>query len=126
MSEIPLRFYREVDGSAPVLDWLVELSQKDRQAFLKCREALGRLATVGHELRRPQADLLRDGIHELRVRVGRVNYRILYFFYGREAAVLAHSLTKEQRVPPTEIDKALERKRRFEADPARHTYEEDS
>jgi hypothetical protein len=34
----------------------------------------------GHELRRPYADYLRAGVHELRARVGRVNYRILYFF----------------------------------------------
>lgn len=125
MPETPVRFYREADGSTPVLDWLVVLSGQDHRAFQKCRAAIDRLAAFGHELRRPQADLLRDGIYELRTRVGRVNYRILYFFHGREAAVLAHSLTKEDRVPPAEIDRALERKRRFEANPVRHTYEEE-
>ncbi len=61
----------------------------------------------GHELRRPLADFLRDGIHELRVRKGRVNYRILYFFHGRNLPILGHALTKE------------------EADPSRHSYSEE-
>ena len=40
------------------------------------------LALFGHELRRPKADFLRDGIYELRAREGRANYRVLYFFHG--------------------------------------------
>ena len=72
-----------------------------------------------------EADYLRDGIHELRAKSGRVNYRVLYFFHGRNIAVLAHSLTKEAEVPPVEIDRALERKALSEKDPEGHTYEED-
>jgi phage-related protein len=78
----------------------------------------------GHELRRPRADTLRDGIHELRVVSQHVNYRVLYFFHGR-TAVISHGLTKEGVVPPREIDLAVARKHRFAADPARHTYTED-
>ena len=45
------------------------------------------------------------------------------FFHGK-TAVLSHGLTKEQVVPPREIDRALERKMKFESDPERHTLEE--
>jgi hypothetical protein len=38
--------------------------------------------------------------------------------------VLAHGLVKERVVASREIDVALMRKRRFEQDPERHTYEE--
>ena len=79
----------------------------------------------GHELRRPLADFLRDGIYELRVRKGRVNYRILYFFHGRSLAILGHALTKEDKVPRTDIERAIRRKKAFEADPARHSYSEE-
>lgn len=75
-------------------------------------------------MRRPEADLLRDGIYELRVELQGINYRILYFFHGRTAAVLAHGLVKERAVPSREIDVALARKRLFEQDPERHTYQE--
>jgi phage-related protein len=84
-----------------------------------------RLRELGHELRRPEADLLRDGIHELRVRLQHVNYRILYFFHGNVAAVISHGIIKEDAVPRAEIDLAIQRKNRFERDPERHTYVED-
>ena len=54
----------------------------------------------------------------------RVNYRILYFFHGRAAAVLAHGLTKKDAVPDTAIETALARKRKFEQGPALYTFEE--
>ncbi len=83
-----------------------------------------RLASFGHELRRPLADLLPDGVYELRVRKGRVHYRILYFFRGRDLAVLGHAITKEDVVPPVEIERCLRRKRAFESDPDGHSYSE--
>ena len=81
-------------------------------------------APAGHELRRPEADFLRDGIYELRASLGGVHHRILYFFHGAIAAVVSHGLVKERGVPPKQIDRAVERQKRFEANPAKHTYEE--
>ena len=74
-------FYQEDERDVPVLDWLKELRHTDQRAYESCVAAIGPL---GHELRRPLADILRDGIYELRIRKGRVNYRILYFFHGRK------------------------------------------
>jgi hypothetical protein len=114
-------FYREADGTVPVLAWFDGLPAKAQD---KCRVRIQRLSELGHELRRPEADLLRGGIYELRVGLQHVNYRILYFFHGRVVAVLAHGLTKEDRVPGTAIDAALARKRRYEQEPKLHTFEE--
>lgn len=113
--------YREEDGSCPFVEWFDELSAKVQD---KCYLRLERLREVGHELRRPEADFLRDGIYELRVSLGGVHHRILYFFHGAVAAVVSHGLVKERVVPSREIDYAVERKKRFEANPAKHTYEE--
>ena len=118
-------FYRDNSGSAPVLEWLRELRRTDRRAYEKCVAAIGRLAELGHELRRPLADLLRDGIYELRIRIGRVHYRILYFFHGQNLAVAAHALTKEDRVPAMDIDRAIRLKREFAADPEKHSFTEE-
>jgi phage-related protein len=79
----------------------------------------------GHELRRPLANILRDGIHELRIHKGRVNDRILYFFHGRNLAILGHALTKEDKAPKADIDRAIRRKKAFEADPVKHSYSEE-
>ena len=115
-------FYQEDDGGAvPVLDWLDSLSDK---VLAKCTVKIERLAELGHELRRPEADYLRDDIYELRVGLQGINYRILYFFHGRTAAVLSHGLVKERRVPVKDIDLAIERKKRFTANPETHTYQE--
>jgi len=113
--------YREEDGSCPLVEWFDKLPAKAQD---KCYPRLERLHEMGHELRRPEADFLRDGIYELRVSLGGVHHRILYFFYGAIAAVVSHGLVKERAVPPKDIDHAVERKKRFEANPAKHTYEE--
>ena len=125
MPRTELLFYRDDGGGVPVRDWLEELRKRVRRAYAKCAARLRRLAELGYELRRPEADLLREGIYELRARHGRVHYRILYFFHGRNRAILAHALTKEGKVPNTEINRALQRKRAFEQDPERHTYEQE-
>lgn len=113
--------YREDDGTVPLLDWLDSLRPK---AVAKCRVRIERLAELGHELRRPEAEFLRDGIYELRVGFQGQNHRVLYFFHGKAVVVLSHGLVKAQKIPPKEIDQAVERKRKFDAKPERHTYEE--
>lgn len=87
-------FYCERDASVPVRDWLEQLLAHDRRAFASCAAAIQRLAELGHELRRPQADYLRDGIYELRVKRGRVNYRLLYFFHGQNDCHLGARIDK--------------------------------
>jgi phage-related protein len=114
-------FYQHSEGNVPVLEWLDTLPVKVQD---KCVVKIERLRELGHELRRPEADLLRNGIYELRIGREGINYRILYFFQGRVAAILAHSLIKEREVPEKDIQLALERKRLFEQDPDAHTYME--
>ena len=117
-------FYQEGPDEVPALDWLRELRRKNEAAYAKCVARVERLAELGHELRRPEADYLRDGVYELRARLGRSNFRLLYFFHGHLAAVLAHGLTKEDKVPDADIDRAIRRKQSFLKQPAVHTYEE--
>jgi phage-related protein len=109
--------YCEEDGSCPFLEWIEQLPVKAQD---KCLVRVERLRELGHELRRPEADLLRDGIYELRASLRGIHYRILYFFHGAVAAIVSHGIVKERAVPPKEIDRALERKKRFEANPAKH------
>ncbi len=121
-------FYKDDDGSVPVLDWLLELQAKNERAARKCFSLIKLLRNLGHELRRPRADLLRDGIYELRAEVGNVNYRILYGFVGKNATVLACGLTKEKTVPRGEIDTAVTRIGKYMQNPTQHrfVYEEEA
>lgn len=113
-------FYQEEDGTVPLVEWLDSLTAKAQD---KCLAHLKRLEDLGHELRRPEADYLRDGIYELRVSLQGIQYRMLYFFHGNMAAVVSHGIVKEQKVPPKEINRAVERKKKFTANPRRHTFQ---
>ena len=113
--------YREDDDTVPLLDWLDTLPPK---AKVKCLLKIERLQELGHDLRRPEADYLRDDIYELRVSLQGINYRMLYFFHGNIAAVVSHGVVKRRAVPPKEIDLALRRKKKFIQDPKRYAQEE--
>lgn len=120
MAQTEVFFFREPkDESVPLLEWLDQLPTKVKA---KCTERIDRLGELGHELRRPEADFLRDGIHELRASYQGVHYRMLYFFAGKAVVVLSHGLTKEREVRPREIDQAVERKRMIEADFEKFTF----
>ena len=122
MPKTRLLLYQEEDGAVPLLDWLDRLPEK---AVPKCRTRMDCLEEQGYELRRPVGDYLRDDIYELRASLQGIHYRILYFFHGSSAVVLTHGLTKEKQVPPKEIDYAVERKKIFQENPDKHTYEEE-
>ncbi len=113
-------FYQQEQGWVAVLEWLRELRMADPKAHEKCVARIARLAELGHELRRPEADFLREGVHELRAKRGHVNYRVLYFFHGSHVAVLVHALKRGTFVPEGKIRLALERKALFEQDPKSH------
>jgi phage-related protein len=78
-----------------------------------------------YELRRPEADYLRDGVYELRIRHLNTNYRLLYFFHENKA-VLFTGLLKEREIPPKEINLAIQAKFDYMESPRKHTFEEDS
>jgi hypothetical protein len=126
MPRTAIKFYRDVDGSVPVLEWLTDLSARNRNAYNKCVYLLQLLGEFGSELRRPRADYLRDGVYELRTKVGSVNYRMLYGFVGKNVALLTAGFTKEKSVPEKHIDQAVERIAQYKADPMKHGYDEDN
>lgn len=100
--------------------WLDALPKKVQ---IKCTERISRLAALGHELRRPEADYLRDGIYELRASYQGVHYRVLYFFAGKAVVVMSHGTTKEDRVPNREIERAIERKEQVARNFERYTFQ---
>jgi len=125
MPRIDVVFYQEDGRDVPVLDWLKELLRTDQRAYESCVAAIGRLSELGHDLRRPLADILRNGIYELRIRQGRVNYRILYFFHGRNLAIFGACAHEGNKVPKADIERAIRRKKAFEENPAQHSYSEE-
>ena len=71
----------------------------------------------------PYAKFLRDGIYELKIVVQKVQHRILYAFVGRRVVLLTNGVTKEKKVPPIAIEKALRYKEQYLENPEIHTHE---
>lgn len=80
MAKTKIIFYEDENGEVPVLKGLQALLKQNRKAYANCVTRIQQLADSGHELRRPAADYLQDGIYELRAKHVNVQYRILYFF----------------------------------------------
>lgn len=122
MPKTEIIIYQERENDVPLLQWLDNQASKVQD---KCIERIERLKEQGYDLRRPHADILEDGIYELRVRHGNANYRILYAFSGKNVVLLSHGCTKTKMVPKKEIRKAKENYKKYTLNPEKHTYHEE-
>lgn len=122
MPRTEVLIYCETDGTAPLLTRFEKLPEKVQDKIVVRIE---HLRDLGYELRRPEVDYLRHEIYELRVKAQAVNYRVLYFFHGRQLVVLSHGFSKQRsKVPDTEIKLAIRRRTKFLQSPSRHTFKE--
>lgn len=77
-----IRFYKNVNGNAPVEEYLDGLPRKLREKTLR---SIALLKAYGHALREPESKYLEDGIFELRSTFGGDTGRVLYFFSMKAA-----------------------------------------
>lgn len=104
-SDWKLIYYTDSEGRCPVEHFIAELPSATEKGRIMAMLRL--LEEVGIHLHRPYADLLEDGIHELRMKVSGMRYRVLYFFWQRNRIVITHGITKTtNRVPRREIERA--------------------
>jgi hypothetical protein len=121
MPKTKVIIFKESDNSVPLREWMNSIPQKARE---KCIAKVDRLKMFGNELRRPDCDMLTDGIYELRARLGNVHYRILYAFCGKNIVLLSHGCTKIDKVPQKEIRKAFDNLKKYIKNRIAHTYTE--
>lgn len=96
-------------GQSPVREFIDELTL-DEQA--KVFAYIEELRKQGHNLLRPLADYVHDGIYELRPKAN----RIFYFFFLKENAVLVHAIKKKTfKIMAKDIALSLKRKKFIEA-----------
>jgi hypothetical protein len=99
-----VHYYETVDGHCPVYEFINSRSNKDQAKLFAWIE---KLEEMGPTLPRPYADLLQDGIHELRCKLKGEQHRVLYFFVYQSRIVLTHAFMKtSSKVPDREIRKA--------------------
>lgn len=104
-------YYKSKSGECPVEDFINSRSVNNQ---LKIAPIIDYLEEMGVNLPRPYSDYLRDGIYELRVKLSGDETRTLYFFCFETYIILTHCfLKKTQKVPESEINKALDCKKDF-------------
>ena len=104
-------YYEDRTGDCPVQDFIDSRSDANQAKILALLKIL---EERGPNLPRPYADFLRDGIHEIRIKLSGEQTRILYFFCYKEFIVLTHPFIKKtSKVPDVEIKKAINAKSEF-------------
>jgi hypothetical protein len=97
-------YYQTKSGKSPVFEMIEKRVVREKAKILNW---ISLLEQHGPNLTRPYADLLKDGIHELRIKLSGDQIRILYFFCYRNYIILTNSFTKNtDKVPEEEIKKA--------------------
>ena len=98
-------YYESETGVCEVQDYLKSRKPSDKAKALAWIKLL---EEQGPQLPRPYADLLRDGIHELRIKLSGDQLRVLYFFTFKDLIILTHTFVKRtSKVPAAEIEKAI-------------------
>jgi phage-related protein len=103
-----VEFYTLPSGACPTQEFLDGLNKKDELPYV-IRE-IDLLREFGNQLRRPHADILDDGIYELRIPIKHKQYRLLYFYFYRGKIIISHGLRKEAKVKTADIEKAKKHK----------------
>jgi hypothetical protein len=115
---IEIRIYCEEDGSCPFKKWL---DKQNYKVAVKASRYIEELGHFGYQLHRPYSENLGNGIYELRPTYQGIHYRILYFFHGREIAIITGGLVKEKRIPEKELNIAVNRMKKYKLDPEKYS-----
>ena len=92
-----LLYYDTPEGECPLRKFIDSRKIREQAKILGL---ISFLQQKGPTLPRPYADLLEDGIHELRIRLSGDQGRVLYFFCYRKFIVLTHAFVKTSAKVP--------------------------
>ncbi|AOP36394.1 hypothetical protein A0128_20480 [Leptospira tipperaryensis] len=105
-------YYSESEDEESEIE--IFINSKDDRNQAKILAWIEKLEELGPNLPRPYADILKDGIHELRIKLSGDQVRILYFFCYKDYVILTNQFIKRSdKVPKSEIDKAVKRREKF-------------
>ncbi len=110
---IPARFYRTEGGSEPVREWLRSLEREDR--FLIGSDI--KTVEYGWPIGMPVCRPLGNGLNEVRTHLPRNRIaRVLFCTADGEMILLHGFMKRSQKIAKSDLDLALDRKRRLESE----------
>jgi phage-related protein len=111
MKRVPARFYLTDMGIEPVRDWLKSLNKQDRFLIGTDIKSVEYGWPIGMPVCRPMG----KGLYEVRTNLpsNRIA-RVLFCFADGEMILLHGFLKKSRQTPKSDLDLAVDRKRRLE------------
>lgn len=107
-----IEYYETPSGRVPVLEWIEQMTPKERALALLHIE---QLALLGTEARPPLVKSLGGKLYELRWKARDKQHRIAYFAAVGRRFVLLHGFIKKSRATPREdLELARSRMREYE------------
>ena len=106
--DFSVEFYESENGASPVRQFLDELKTSDPGDFAAVLAGLAKLRNRQYH-REPLSKALGDGLFELR-HVGKLNTRVLWFFFKNRRIVAVHGIrNKGLAIPTRDLATARER-----------------
>lgn len=103
-----IEFYESPNGKYPVAEFIDSLEVKPQA---RIAQTLDLLEEFGIELGMPYTKYLEKQLWELRIRVERNRYRIIYFLHTEKTFILLHGFTKKtSAVSRADIETAKNRR----------------
>jgi phage-related protein len=100
-------FFKNDNGTLPARSWMVDLPQEVRAKIIARVQVL---REYGPALDFPYSSQIEGKLRELRLRIGKTRYRVLYFFDEKRTCLLLHGFMKNtEAVPAAEIRIASQR-----------------
>lgn len=107
-----VEFYEDESGNYPVIDFIESLDNK--KLSTKIIRDIELLEKHGNSVPRELSKHLKDGIFELRTKLGSNIVRTLYFFHKNKIIVITNAFVKKtQKTPTKEIDRAIFSRKRY-------------
>ena len=118
--------FKDADGSVPVLDWLQTLQKSDRRGFAKC---VARIRSTGSARAMscavPRLIFCATESTNFVQNTAMCNIASSTFSTARLPPCCAHAITKKDKVPDVEIDRAIRRQAAFLRDTEAHSHQGD-
>ncbi len=107
-----IKFYKLPSGKTPVIEFLDNLSSKEAQKItwvLKLIEEMEQVSTKFYKQLKNTDDIV-----EIRIQIGKNNFRLLGFENNNTFVILTNGFKKkDQKVPKSEIKLAEQRKKEY-------------
>ena len=99
--------FAEIGSKVPMIEFLEELSVKERAKIFAYIEKLVELKNSGIPPKENLSKYLEDGIFELRVTFENRTSRSLYFYESEKQIIFTHGFVKKaSKTPKNEVEKA--------------------